>query len=500
MNQLENFNNLSYYLKVFAILFIILILLKFVINLNWAESILLSCIIAVSILIIENIIFINNSSTDPISCNECVLTPTAQIKNDIDQKKLIVLPENEQKSILIKPNENENFTSIDSNDDGYEYKCYRTPKINNLEYFTNLDSDKIVNQEFDQFINNQSEQNNKLLNNQITSEDNNLISTTMTPSLITTTMSPSPMTSTETTPIPITMSSNETTPVPIIMETTMSPSMSSNETTPVPIIMETTMTPSMSSNETTPVPVITETTMTPSMSLPETTPVPITMAPTMSTTTMAPTMSTTTMAPTMSTATMAPATKSASEKLSVKSETSSKRFEDIVNQPKGGDTYDVNSVHYQQDGIQDEERRKSMETNLFRMSEGNRKVVDKYLSAGGKYYGDILTRSTNAPSRFEAAKDELKYGDFNYVGPLNKGMINPEYTFVSPSNWYPIPPHPPVCVTNKSCTTCPIMMSDGKDYMQFASLDDFDKSRRFTGDMGINIDYVKNILNNPDGY
>jgi hypothetical protein len=79
-------------------------------------------------------------------------------------------------------------------------------------------------------------------------------------------------------------------------------------------------------------------------------------------------------------------------------------------------------------------------------------------------------------------------------------MINPEYTFISPSNWYPIPPHPPVCVTNKSCTTCPVMMSDGKDYMQFASLDDFDKSRRFTGDMGINIEYIKNILNNPDGY
>ncbi len=499
MNQLENFNNLSYYLKVFAILFIILILLKFVINLNWAESILLSCIIAVSILIIENIIFINNSSTDPISCNECVLTPTTQIKNDIDPKKIIVLPENEQKSILIKPNENENFTSIDSNDDGYEYKCYRTPKINNLEYFTNLDSDKIVNQEFDQFINNQSEQNNKLLNNQITSEDNNMISTTMTPSLITTTMSPSPMTSTETTPIPITMSSNETTPVPIIMETTMTPSISLPETTPVPITMAPTMStatmaPTMSTTTMAPTmaPTMSTTTMAPTMST-------TTMAPTMSTATMAPTMSTATMAPTMSTTTMAPS-KSASEKLSVKSETSSKRFEDIVNQPKGGDTYDVNSVHYQQDGIQDEERRKSMETNLFRMSEGNRKVVDKYLSAGGKYYGDILTRSTNAPSRFEAAKDELKYGDFNYVGPLNKGMINPEYTFVSPSNWYPIPPHPPVCVTNKSCTTCPIMMSDGKDYMQFASLDDFDKSRRFTGDMGINIDYVKNILNNPDGY
>jgi hypothetical protein len=288
------------------------------------------------------------------------------------------------------------------------------------------------------------------------------------------------------------MSSNETTPVPITMATTMTPSMSESETTPVP----TTMTPSILSSETTPVPTTMTSNMSASSMSAPTMSGSIISAPTMSGSTMsAPTMS----APTMPTPTMS-VSKPVSQKISVKSETSSKRFEDIVNQPQGGDTYDVNSVHYQQDGIQDEERKKSMETNLFRMSEGNRNVVNKYLSAGGKYYGDILTRSTNAPTRFEAAKDELKYGDFNYVAPLNKGMINPEYTFISPSNWYPIPPHPPVCVTNKSCTTCPIMMSDGKDYMQFASLDDFDKSRRFTGDMGINIDYVKNILNNPDGY
>ncbi len=169
-------------------------------------------------------------------------------------------------------------------------------------------------------------------------------------------------------------------------------------------------------------------------------------------------------------------------------------------QNRGGNTYDVNSVEYQQDGIQDEEDDKVLNNNLFRMSVGNRSVVNKFIESGGKYYGDILTRSTNAPSKFQAATNELKYGDFNYIAPLNKGMINPEYTFVSPTNWYPIPPHPPVCVTNKRCTTSPIIMGDGKDYMQFASLEDFDKSRRFTGDMGININYIKNILNNADGY
>jgi hypothetical protein len=169
-------------------------------------------------------------------------------------------------------------------------------------------------------------------------------------------------------------------------------------------------------------------------------------------------------------------------------------------QNRGGNTYDVDSVEYQQDGLQSEEDQKVLNNNLFRMSAGNRSVVNKFIESGGKYYGDILTRSTNAPSKLIAATNELKYGDFNYIAPLNKGMINPAYTFVSPTNWYPIPPHPPVCVTNKSCTTCPIIMGDGKDYMQFASLDDFDKSRRFTGDMNINIDYIKNVLNNSNGY
>jgi hypothetical protein len=134
------------------------------------------------------------------------------------------------------------------------------------------------------------------------------------------------------------------------------------------------------------------------------------------------------------------------------------------------------------------------------MGVGNPQVVDPFIKDGKKYYEDIFRYSTNAPTSFESLNSELRYGDYNYIGPLNKGMINPEYTFISPSNWYPVPPHPPVCVTNKACVTCPIQISDGKDYMQWASLEDFDKARRFTGDMNINIDYVKNVLNNPNGY
>jgi hypothetical protein len=163
-----------------------------------------------------------------------------------------------------------------------------------------------------------------------------------------------------------------------------------------------------------------------------------------------------------------------------------------------GITYDVNSVEYQQDGLQKEANLISEKQNLFKMGIGNPDIVKPYIKDGQNYYDTIFSVSTDAPTALEAQNNELKYGYYNYVGPLNKGMINKDYTFVNPENWYPIPPHPPVCVTNKKCTTCPIQMNDGNDYMSFASLEDFDQARRFTGNMNINIDYVKDVLNKSE--
>jgi hypothetical protein len=163
-------------------------------------------------------------------------------------------------------------------------------------------------------------------------------------------------------------------------------------------------------------------------------------------------------------------------------------------------TFDSGYVKYQQDGMQALDDKAALKNNIFRASIGNQEVVQEYLQDGKKYYNDIFTWSTDAPKSYEALNSELKYGDYNYIGPLNKGMINKAYTFISPTNWYPIPPFPPVCVTNKRCTTSPVVISDGNDYMNFAALEDFDNARRFTGDMGINIDYIKNVLNNPTAY
>jgi hypothetical protein len=163
-------------------------------------------------------------------------------------------------------------------------------------------------------------------------------------------------------------------------------------------------------------------------------------------------------------------------------------------------SYDSNYVEYQQDGLEKDANKISSKQNIFKMGIGNPNIVRPYIKDGEKYYDKIFSVSTNAPTSEEAQTNELKYGYYNYIGPLNKGMINKDYTFISPENWYPIPPHPPICVTNKECTTCPIQISDGKDYMNFASVKDFDKARRFTGSMNINTDYVKEVLNNANGF
>lgn len=167
---------------------------------------------------------------------------------------------------------------------------------------------------------------------------------------------------------------------------------------------------------------------------------------------------------------------------------------------EGPITYDASYVQYQTDGLEKEQGQIVLKEKEFKLDIGEPSIVKPFIQDGKNYYGRIKSYSGSAPESNEALTNELKYGDYNYIGPLNNGMINPDYTFVSPNNWYPVPPHAPVCVTNKKCTTCPIQMSDGKDYMNWASLEDFDSARRFTGNMGINIDYVKNVLNNDNGY
>ena len=158
---------------------------------------------------------------------------------------------------------------------------------------------------------------------------------------------------------------------------------------------------------------------------------------------------------------------------------------------------DSDYLKSQLDGRQQAENEKAKEINMARREMANKELVDTYEENAKTHYENILSRSSNSITADEAKDSELKYSDYNYIAPLNKGMTDRKHTFVSPNNWYPIPPYPPVCVTNKRCATTPIVISNlNKDNMNFADLQDYNLSRRFTGNMNINVDYVKNVLNN----
>jgi hypothetical protein len=481
----ESYNNFKYYSKVIIILLVVFLLLRFMLDLKPYEAILLSSIIAVSILIIENIIFINNNASDPLNCNQCKVSVvddnTPSTENSPKKEQFIgnlgnhfnELYDNVMEKVMTYAKNNGNT----SPNDNFEYKCIKVPKggnqstdnfatisqnQNEVDIYNNgavtnntkQPENKDAVEGFEQFMDYQIKQNTELKLMPIplttsSSSDNSNKSTenqNTKPSNV-------PETRPESRPEsrPSTMPESRPSTMPESRPSTMP------ETRPEtrPESRPSTMPESRpeSRPETRP------------STMPETRP---------------------------------------ETRPEIYNETHEETHQENESQNENTNsedlTYSVNYVQYQKDGLQQEAAKQSAEINQFRRNIADQDAITPWSENGYKYYSDIFTRSVGAPNANEALTNELKYGDLNYIGPINKGMINKEYTFVSPSNWYPIPPHPPVCVTNKSCTTCPIQISNGKDYMNFAPWADFDQARRFTGDMGINIDYVKNVLNNPNGF
>lgn len=92
-----------------------------------------------------------------------------------------------------------------------------------------------------------------------------------------------------------------------------------------------------------------------------------------------------------------------------------------------------------------------------------------------------------------SANDELmlasNYTDFTVFPPGNDTFVKGS-SYLPPANWYPVPPRPPVCVTEKVCPVCPIY-TDGAN----VNLQDWDSSRRLTPPDNINTDFVMGKLN-----
>ena len=89
--------------------------------------------------------------------------------------------------------------------------------------------------------------------------------------------------------------------------------------------------------------------------------------------------------------------------------------------------------------------------------------------------------------------NEMSYTDYNTI-PVGAGVNSQNsdftYTFFPPDRWYPVPPHPPVCVTETKCPVCPLTSSSAT-----LDLKDWDDSRRITPGDVVNTKYVTEKLN-----
>ena len=434
---MDIFNNQSLYIRTTLILAFVFLILKFGVKLQTYEAILLTFIIIVSILIIENVIQLNNITKDPFGCDSCKVNLN---NNNVEQF------DNVTSNNLISTssnNDSKNVKSIDG--DGRDYVCY---PINNTPVATSFG---------------------------ISVTSNNLSSNTSTDSPITTINS-------------LLSTATDTSPS---IDTTISSSNNSSETPAINInnLLSSELTLNNTPSQTDSV----------------------------STTSSFDTLVNTVSSNNLNITTPPTTTENSINQLE---HFLVEKHNSFIN-PDGSQSIDINKpdvttnfnpsigeqpyVTYQQSNnneMSDEEKDQSVviQRKMERLREGNADIVNSYVDSGKKTYQDIYTRSTGAAKPDDLMQDEYKYGDFNYIAPINRGMMDKTYTYVSPNNWYPIPPHPPVCVTNNKCTTSPVIISNGENYMNFASIEDFDKSRRFTGSMNINIDYVKDVLNNPNGY
>jgi hypothetical protein len=105
--------------------------------------------------------------------------------------------------------------------------------------------------------------------------------------------------------------------------------------------------------------------------------------------------------------------------------------------------------------------------------------LDQIAVSGGRTRNDLLVNN-------------YKYSDFNRMPPsFNKGQdFEYGYSYLPPSNWYPLPPYPPVCVTSTSCPVQPVFTD-----RTTMDLKEWRDTQKITPPDAINTEYIKNEMN-----
>ena len=106
---------------------------------------------------------------------------------------------------------------------------------------------------------------------------------------------------------------------------------------------------------------------------------------------------------------------------------------------------------------------------------------------------EVLKTTDNHRRIVGPLDDELPYSDYNHL-PVAAGYKSHAYeygySYLPPERWYPLPPRPPICITEKKSIISP-SLSNGS----VADLKEFHIARRVHHPDRLNVEYVQDKLN-----
>jgi hypothetical protein len=144
-------------------------------------------------------------------------------------------------------------------------------------------------------------------------------------------------------------------------------------------------------------------------------------------------------------------------------------------------------------------------SNLPKVEECNSCKVDlkdntdvKKMETDQGYQGHTYNAVRKYPSTGSRMEDgvlpnEMPYTDYNSLpigADINTKVDDFSYTFLPPDKWYPVPPHPPVCIAEKQCPVCPVTTTGST-----ANLKEWSEASRVTPGDQINTTYLNEKLN-----
>lgn len=111
-------------------------------------------------------------------------------------------------------------------------------------------------------------------------------------------------------------------------------------------------------------------------------------------------------------------------------------------------------------------------------------------------YADPKARDKEANgsrSEDDVVVNDMPYTDYHHI-PLGDTYKPSDfeygYSFLPPEKWYPTPPFPPVCVSEKRCPVCPTFTNGTP-----VDVKEWNASSKITPPAGINTKYIKDTLN-----